>query len=109
MGEEQYLKWIKQIKTFMKAQGESKDFIAYVVDWLNSMKGSEEVNLVQNFHPAFKDKSDQEAFNLIVDVVRHVPQQLPSEEFSYHIFNSAFLFYRPLLKLQYLKEQGITK
>ena len=103
MGEKEYKEWKNQISTFMRMQGESEEFINYACEWFDWMKGSEEVDLVQEYHSDFKNVNSKEVFNFIIKA-RHIPSTFKDLEFSQQNFNSAFFLYRPLLKLKFMDE-----
>lgn len=100
-----YHGWKKQIKNFMLEQGETLDFINFVHDWFDGMGGAQECALVQDFHPEFKNKSNNQISDFI-QKVRFLPAEFSDTDWDNQNFNSAFLLYRPLLKLKYLKEKN---
>lgn len=105
MNPKEYTKWKKQIESFMKMQGESKKFIEFVLNWFDGMKGQEELDLIKNFHPNFKNADSKEIYAFI-DSARFIPENLNEKDFRNQNFNSAFFLYRPLLKLKFMKEKS---
>lgn len=108
MNQEEYKQWKIQISKFMKMQNEHNDFIEFVLDWIDGMKGSEETDLILKYHPDFIGKSKEEAFDFILKA-RHIPSSFKNKDFQNQNFNSAFFLYRPLLKMLYLDSNYLMR
>lgn len=104
MNLEEYKKWLERITMLMKVDGESDEFIEYLVDWMNSIKSKNEIDLVQNYHPSFKNKSRDEIIEFIINA-RIIIKDAEESEYKRQIFDSAFFLYRPLLKKMFIEEE----
>lgn len=100
MNEEEYKNWIDRIKAILRMDNESEEFIDYLVIWFNQIQGSTEMQLLQNYHPDFINKDEEEIYDFMHKARYFVKGMSPYER-KIQIFDSAFFLYRPCLKAEF--------
>lgn len=100
MGETEYKEWKERIANLMRLDGETEDFIEHLLRWFNSIKGKKEMELLQNYHPYFKGKSEEEIYDFI-GKARYFVEGETQKEFELQNFDSAFFLYRSLIRKEY--------
>ena len=97
MNEEEYENWVNRIKKILILDGESDEFIDFLISWFNQISGSDEMQLLQKYHPILKTKSEEEIYDFIHNA-RYFTDDMSIGEKKLQIFDSAFFLYRPCLK-----------
>jgi len=100
MNSEDYKKWKERIINLMRIDNEDEEFIEYLISWLNSIKGRKEMELLQKYHPNFKDKNEEEIYDFI-HKARFFVEGVTQKEFELQKFDSAFFLYRTLIKKEF--------
>ena len=102
MDELQYITWKKSRTALLIADNETEDFISYLMNWMDCIKGRREADLLDTYHP--HSFTDEGAIFDFIHLARYFPEGLPIEDCAIQTMDSAFFLYRPCLKMQYLVE-----
>ena len=100
MKEEDYLNWKERIANLMRLDGETDDFIEYLLSWFDSIKGRKEMELIEKYHPTLAGKSEDEIYEFMRNA-RYFVDGLSEKEFGLQNFDSAFFLYRTMIRLEF--------
>ena len=103
MNEEEFASWKERIANLMRLDGETDDFIEYLLSWFHSMKGRKEMELIEKYHPTLGGKSEEEIYEFMGHA-RYFVEGLSDKEFRIQNFDSAFFLYRKMIRKEFQEE-----